>query len=44
MHPMNYQLWMETATGGHFEPGIYTLDAARQVITATAVEPGGMEP
>lgn len=21
MHPMNYQLWIETATGGHFEPG-----------------------
>ncbi len=39
---MNYQLWIETATGAHFEPSTYTLDAARQVIMATAGEPGGM--
>jgi hypothetical protein len=44
MHPMNYQLWIETATGGHFEPGTYTLGAARQVTMATAGDHGGMEP
>lgn len=33
-----------TATGGHFEPVKYMLDAARQVTIAKAGEPGGMEP